>query len=188
LSSAAIQAGPAARIASKLSSKLGSVLSRNAGAYRPGTMSRKTRAAGGTTAAETLHEDRRFAAAVNLEGFLDWTPAAAGAPGVLLPVAEQGTKRPMLLAGSSGFGEKQALDLSWTVLLARSARHATRLQIEDANHWVFTDFAPMSAQLQADGLMTAADRNALVGAIPAATAVSDVRGLLRGFLGQALAR
>lgn len=35
--------------------------------------------------------------------------------------------------------------------------------------------------------MTAADRNALVGAIPATSAVPEVRGLLRGFLDRALA-
>lgn len=167
---------------------LGRTLPRDLGrAIDPDRLAIYGHSAGGTTAAETLHEDRRFAAAANLEGFLDWTPARPGAPGVLLPVAERGTNRPMLLVGTSGFSEEPALDSSWTVVLARSGCHATRRQIEGANHWVFTDFAPMAAQLGADGLMTAADRNALVGAIPASSAVPEVRGLLRGFLDRALA-
>jgi len=138
--------------------------------------------AGGTTAAETAYEDNRFAAAVNLEGYLDWVPASPGEPGALLPVAAHGASRPTLMVGSSEFADKHALDLSWTVLLARSGHRATRCQITDANHWVFTDFAPMAAQLQADGLMTATDRNALVGRIDASVAVSEVRRLLRDFL------
>lgn len=138
--------------------------------------------AGGTTAAETLYEDRRFTAAVNLEGYLDWTPAASGELGVLLPVAARGTTKPMLMVGSDGFSDEHALDLSWTAMLAHSGRQATRRQIADANHWVFTDFVPMAAQLQADGLMTRDGRDALVGPIPSTAAVSHVRTLLRDFL------
>jgi hypothetical protein len=142
--------------------------------------------AGGTTAAQTLYEDARFVAGVNLEGYLDWTPAAPGEPGVLLRVAEHGTNRPMLMVGSSGFTDEQALDLSWSVMLARSGHRARRRQIANANHWVFTDLAPMAAQLQAEGLMTSADRDALVGAIDPDTAVPEVRGLLREFLDRTL--
>jgi dienelactone hydrolase len=141
--------------------------------------------AGGATAAEVLYEDRRFAAAVNLEGYLDWTPDVPGELGALLPVAEHGTNRPMLMVGSSGFADERALDLSWTAMLARGCR-VTRRQVADANHWVFTDFAPMAAQLQAEGLMTAADRDELVGALPATVAVAEVRDLVRGFLDRSL--
>jgi dienelactone hydrolase len=138
--------------------------------------------AGGSTAAETLYEDERFAAGVNLEGYLDWTPATAGELGALLPVAEHGTNRPMLMLGSSGFSDEQALDLSWAVMLAHPGQHVTRRQIADANHWVFTDLEPMAARLQADGLMTAAARDALTGPVSPRFAVPEVRDLLRGFL------
>ena len=67
--------------------------------------------AGGTAVAQALHEDRRIAAAVNLEGYLDRMD------GELLPVAEQGTDRPLLLAGTDGFRDAR-LDRSWGALLA----------------------------------------------------------------------
>nr|WSX47758.1 alpha/beta fold hydrolase [Streptomyces sp. NBC_00974] len=69
--------------------------------------------AGGTAAAQALHEDRRIAAAVNLEGYLDQMD------GELLPVARQGTDRPLLLAGTDGFRDAR-LDRSWAALLAHS--------------------------------------------------------------------
>ena len=138
--------------------------------------------AGGTTAAQTLYEDRRFAAAVNLEGYLDWTPATPGELGALLQVAAHGTDRPMLMVGSSGFSDERALDLSWTAMLAHPGHRTTRRQIANANHWVFTDFCPMAAQLQADGLMTAAGRDALAGNVAPDTAVPEVRRLLRRYL------
>jgi hypothetical protein len=40
----------------------------------------------------------------------------------------------------------------------------------------------MAAQLQADGLTSAAARDALVGAIAPGVAVPEIRELLRGFL------
>jgi hypothetical protein len=92
----------------------------------------------------------------------------------------------MLMLGSSGFSDEQALDLSWTVMLAHPRHHTTRRRIADANHWVFTDFAPMAAQLEADGLMTAADRDALTGTVNPRVAVPGIRGVLRGFLDRAV--
>jgi dienelactone hydrolase len=156
-------------------------------AIDPGRLAIYGHSAGGAAAAETMEEDARFAAAVNMEGYLDWTPSQPGELGQLLPVARHGTDRPILLLGSSGFSDEQALNLSWTILLARSGHLATRLQVTHANHWVFTDFAPMAAQLHADRLITTADRNALVGAIPPRIAVSQIRGLLRDFLDRTLA-
>jgi hypothetical protein len=102
--------------------------------------------------------------------------------GALLPIAENDTRRPLLLVGSSGFGDERALDRSWTAMLARSPHRVTRRQVAEANHWVFTDFDPIAAQLQAAGLITAADRDSFVGAVRPAVAVNEVRSLLGGFL------
>jgi dienelactone hydrolase len=151
-------------------------------AIDPGRLAIYGHSAGGATAAETMYADARFAAAVNMEGYLDWTPSASGVVGELLPIAENGSDRPLLMLASSGFSDEQALNLSWNILLARSGPRVTRHQIARANHWVFTDFAPMAAQLQADGLTSAAARDALVGAIAPGVAVPEIRELLRGFL------
>jgi acetyl esterase/lipase len=162
---------------------LGRALPRElARALDPGRLAVYGHSAGGATAAETMYEDARFAAAVNMEGYLDWTPSTSGEVGELLPIAEHGSDRPLLMLGSSGFSDEQALNLSWEILLARSAPRVTRHQVARANHWVFTDFAPMAAQLQADGLTSPAARDALVGTIAPGVAVPEIRELLRGFL------
>jgi dienelactone hydrolase len=151
-------------------------------AIDPGRLAIYGHSAGGTTAAETAYEDARFAAAVNMEGYLDWTPAVPGELGVPLPVAEHGADRPTLLFGSGRFADERALDLSWSMLIARSGPRVARRQIADANHWAFTDFEPMAVQLEAAGLMSAAARDSFVGSVDPRIAVPEVRGLLRGLL------
>lgn len=134
--------------------------------------------AGGTAAAQALHEDRRIAAAVNLEGYLDQLD------GELLPVARRKTDRPLLLAGTEGFRDAR-LDRSWAALLAHGGPVARR-QLDDAHHWVFTDYAALVPQLQAAGLVTAAGRAAMVGRADPRVTVPAVRELVRSFFARHL--
>ncbi|TJZ46251.1 alpha/beta hydrolase [Streptomyces piniterrae] len=142
--------------------------------------------AGGTAAAEALYEDRRIAAAVNLEGYLDYPPDKPGREGKLFPVARHGVDRPLLLVGTDGFPERRALGRSWSAMLAHPGGRTRRTQLDSAAHWVFTDYAAMAPQLQAAGLMTADDRNRLVGAIDPAESVPRVRHDLRSFFDRQL--
>ncbi|SEM44061.1 acetylhydrolase [Streptacidiphilus jiangxiensis] len=137
--------------------------------------------AGGSAVAELLHDDRRVRAAVNLEGFLDY------ADGPLFPVAADGTDRPLLLLGTDGASFRAQLDVSWSALLGRSGPRARRAQFAQANHYVFTDLAAMVPQLQADGLVTAAARSGLVGAVAPEVSVPEVRRAVRRFLARHLA-
>ncbi|MGW7194605.1 alpha/beta hydrolase [Streptomyces chryseus] len=134
--------------------------------------------AGGTAAAQALHEDRRITAAVNLEGYLDQMD------GELLPVARHGTDRPLLLAGTDGFRNAR-LDRSWTALLAH-AGPVTRRQLDDTAHWVFTDYAALVPQLHKAGLMTAAGRAAMTGRADPRVTVPAVRDLVRSFFARHL--
>ncbi|MEV5509963.1 alpha/beta hydrolase family protein [Streptomyces orinoci] len=137
--------------------------------------------AGGTSVAEAMHRDRRIAAAVNLEGYLD-QPS-----GELFPVAREGTDRPLLLLGTDGF-EGQPYERSWAAVLARSHGHARRApRLEHARHWVFTDYAALAPQLQAAGLMSPASRDKLVGTIDPARSVPAVRARVRSFFTRHLA-
>ncbi len=129
--------------------------------------------AGGTAAAQALHEDGRIAAAVNLEGYLDQMD------GELLPVARHGTRRPLLLAGTDGFRDAR-LDRSWAALLAHGGP-VSRWQLDDAHHWVFTDYAALVPQLHKAGLMTASGRAAMTGLAAPRVTVPAVRNLLRAF-------
>ncbi|MER5706744.1 alpha/beta fold hydrolase [Streptomyces sp. NPDC002122] len=134
--------------------------------------------AGGTAVAQALHEDPRVVAAVNLEGHLDWMD------GTLLPVAREGTDRPLLLAGTDGFRDDR-LDRSWSALLAHGGPVARR-QLADSDHWVFTDYAALVPQLQAAGLTTAAGRAEMVGTLDPRVSVPAVRKLVRSFFARHL--
>lgn len=142
--------------------------------------------AGGTTAAQSMYEDRRIGAAVDLEGFLDYAPEKPGQEGKLLPVAHYGVDRPLLLVGTDGFPEKQALEPSWSAMLAHPRGHTRRQQLSNATHEVFTDYAVFAPQLQAAGLMTAAERNSLIGAIDPAVSVPMVRSAVHSFFARHL--
>ncbi|GAA3491525.1 alpha/beta fold hydrolase [Streptomyces cremeus] len=123
--------------------------------------------AGGTAVAQALHEDRRVAAAANLEGYLD------GLDGELLPVARQRPGRPLLLAGTDGFRDAR-FDRSWSALLAHGGP-AARRELAHANHWAFTDYAALAPQLHRAGLMTAGQRTGMVGTVHPRAAARLVR-------------
>ncbi|MFF8833463.1 alpha/beta fold hydrolase [Streptomyces sp. NPDC015131] len=136
--------------------------------------------AGGTAVAQALFEDRRFAAAVNLEGYLDHVD------GALFPVAREGTDRPLLLAGTDGYRDAR-LDRSWAALLAHGGPVARR-QLGSTSHWVFTDYAALVPQFQTAGLMTAAGRAEMVGPADPGVTVPAVRALVRSFFARHLPR
>ncbi|PJN23137.1 alpha/beta hydrolase [Kitasatospora sp. CB02891] len=137
--------------------------------------------AGGSAAAEVLFEDRRVRAAVNLEGYLDHPPLVPGGAPEPFPVTRYGVDRPLLLLGTEGFDRRPELDRSWSALTARSGRWVRTARIADAGHWVFTDCAATIPQLQAAGLTTRAERNAVIGRIAPTVSIPKVRHLVRGF-------
>ncbi|MET9021138.1 alpha/beta hydrolase [Actinopolymorpha sp. NPDC004070] len=142
--------------------------------------------AGGTAAAQTTYDDRRVGAAVDLEGYLDHPGARPGETGPLFPVAEYGVNRPLLLWGTDGFPDRAGMERSWQALLAHPGGWTSRLELRDAAHWVFTDFAAFAPQLQQAGLMSAAARTDLVGAIEPARSVPAVRTGVREFFARHL--
>ncbi len=131
-----------------------------------------------------MHEDRRITAAINLEGYLDYAPQPTGRPGPLLPVARHGTRRPLLLLGTEGFPHQRELSRSWSAMLTHG--HTRHARIDDTAHWVFTDYAAFAPQLQTAGLMTAAARTELIGALAPDRAIPLVRDRLRTFFARGL--
>jgi dienelactone hydrolase len=141
--------------------------------------------AGGSTAAEAMYEDSRIGAAVDLDGNLDFYSADPARPAPLFPVAANGVDRPLLLLGSRE-GRDADIDRSWTALLTHQDGRTRWLQVNDAAHHVFTDFAAEAPELQAAGLMSQADRDSLVGAIDPAESVPAVRDYVAAFFDQQL--
>ncbi|MGE7439094.1 alpha/beta hydrolase [Kitasatospora sp. NPDC001175] len=142
---------------------------------------------GGSAVAEVMHEDRRVRAGINLEGYLDYPPAAPGAAAEPFPVVAEGADRPLLLLGSEGFNRREELDRSWSALAALSGRWVRSARVADANHWIFTDYAAMLPQLQTAGLMTAAGRDALIGTVDPSVSVPEVHHVVRRFFAWHLA-
>lgn len=136
--------------------------------------------AGGTTAAQAMYEDWRIDVAVNLEGYLDYPPDRPGEEGELLPIAQHGVCRPLLLFGTDGFRDAR-FERSWSAMLGHPQGHTRRRRLKNAMHWVFTDYAAVAPQLQAARLMTVDERIKLVGAIAPAKSVRLVRHQMLSF-------
>lgn len=124
-----------------------------------------------------MHENPAIDAAINLEGYLDYIE------GDLLPIAAEGTRRPLLLFGTEDYQkEYPRFGRTWRAMLAKSPCRVSESTLGDASHWALTDFASMAPQLQAAGLMTAQGRNAFVGAIDPAVSVPTVRARVVAFV------
>ncbi|MFH8771527.1 alpha/beta hydrolase [Streptomyces sp. NPDC017958] len=143
--------------------------------------------AGGSTVTEVMYENQRVRVGINLEGYLDYPPTLPGGAAEPFPVAAEGVDRPLLLLGTEGFNRRQELDRSWSAMAALSGPWVRSMRIADANHWIFTDYAAMLPQLQTAGLMTAAGRNRLIGAVAPTVSVPKVRHAVRGFFARHLA-
>ncbi|WP_344499358.1 hydrolase [Dactylosporangium maewongense] len=87
---------------------------------------------GGTTAAETMLEDRRVKAGVNLDG------AMSGR------VMTEGLDRPFVLVGSDGHG--RAGDETWAAFWAVLRGPRLELQLRDSGHMSFTDYQVLLPQ------------------------------------------
>lgn len=81
----------------------------------------------------------------------------------------------MLLLGTDGFRNAR-FDRCWSAMLAHPQGRTRRIQLDNATHWVSTDYAAMASGLRATGLMTVDDRIKLIGAIDPAISVPGVRG------------
>ncbi|MFF4364625.1 acetylhydrolase [Streptomyces sp. NPDC001594] len=119
--------------------------------------------AGGTAAVYAAREDHRVSAVANLEGYLDLYPA---------PVA---FARPLLLFRTAGFDGAARIESSWASLSGR------RALLPAANHWAFTDYGSLVAQLHTGGLVTATARAGLIGTGDPVVTLAEVRRRMGAF-------
>jgi dienelactone hydrolase len=126
---------------------------------------------GGGVAAQSMYQDRRIDAAISMESYLSYYPAPAGQALEQFPIARNGTERPLLVLGSDFWDA--AMEHDWAPLVEDHT--ARRIDWDNARHYVFTDYAAMAPQIQRAGLMTAQEREELVGAIDPAKSVPTVR-------------
>ncbi|MFI0241025.1 alpha/beta hydrolase family protein [Streptomyces sp. NPDC016845] len=134
--------------------------------------------AGGFAALQALHDDRRLAAAADLDGVLAYVQDDRD-EGHLSTVAAEGTDRPVLLMGSDG--NDRTTVPSWRELWRHSTGWRRELTLGGSRHATYTDAAtllpPVAAALDLD-------RETLtgwVGTIPTARAVAVQRAQVTAF-------
>ncbi|MFG3530007.1 hypothetical protein ACGF8B_25105 [Streptomyces sp. NPDC047917] len=89
---------------------------------------------GGDTAAETMAEDRRILAGVNLDG------------GINGAIATTGPDRPFLLMGNAGHGRDN--DPSWAEFWSHLRGRRLDLRLRRCGHRTYTDLSPLAQQLE----------------------------------------
>ncbi|MEV7770033.1 esterase [Kitasatospora sp. NPDC086791] len=138
--------------------------------------------AGGFTALQTMHDDPRIAAGVNLDGQLHF-PGPDGRTGVFLPsVAQDGLDRPFLLMGTgsddSGAYRQQP---GWNALWQHSTGWHADVTLTGSRHGSYTDAQPLLPQLARQGALGAEQLRNDVGDIRPGRAELATRSYVASF-------
>ncbi|MGW2226402.1 alpha/beta hydrolase family protein [Streptomyces formicae] len=126
--------------------------------------------AGGIAAAETMYEDRRVRAGVNLDGTLEFNPDPIGTN--LMPVARHGLDRPFLLMGSD-----RPTEPSWRAFLSHGTGWQRNLTLRGSRHQAYTDLSALLPQAGVD--RKTVEEN--IGTIDPARAVAAQRAYVASF-------
>ncbi|MEU6390972.1 hydrolase [Streptomyces sp. NPDC046939] len=149
-----------------------------AGRWRPAPIGAFGQSAGGFASVQALHDDRRLAAAGNLDGVLAYV-GDDHEEGHLSTVAAEGTDRPVLLMGSPG--NDRTTVPSWRELWRHSTGWRRDLTLEGAGHATFTDAATLLPQVAARLPLDPGKPADWVGTIPAGRAVTAQRAYVTAF-------
>ncbi|MFJ5924654.1 alpha/beta hydrolase family protein [Kitasatospora sp. NPDC092948] len=138
--------------------------------------------AGGFTALQTMHDDPRIAAGVDLDGQLHF-PGPDGRTGVYLStVAEDGLDRPFLLLGTrdDGSGDYHHQP-GWAALWQHSHGWHADFTMEGSRHGSYTDAEPLLPQLAPQGALDVGRLEADIGGVPADRAEDATRSYVAAF-------
>ncbi|MEV0525574.1 hydrolase [Streptomyces sp. NPDC050439] len=102
--------------------------------------------AGGIAAAETMYEDDRVKAGINMDGTLENNPEPNGTH--LTPVARHGLSGPFLLMGRQG--SDRATEPSWRAFWSHSTGWKRNLTLRGSLHQTYTDLAALLPQAGVD--------------------------------------
>ncbi|WP_344521444.1 hydrolase [Streptomyces rectiviolaceus] len=102
--------------------------------------------AGGIAAAETMYEDRRVKAGMNMDGTLENNPEPNGTN--LTPVAQHGLTRPFLLMGRQG--SDRTTEPSWREFWSHTTGWKRNLTLRGSMHQAYTDLAALLPQTGVD--------------------------------------
>ncbi|MBO1330638.1 hydrolase [Streptomyces sp. VRA16 Mangrove soil] len=134
--------------------------------------------AGGFAALQTLHDDRRLAAAANLDGVIAYVQDDHD-PGELSTVAAEGVDRPFLLMGSADNDRTNVP--SWRSLWRHSTGWHRDLTLHGAEHATYTDATTLLPQIAARLDLPRDTLTGWVGTVRAHRAVAAQRAYLTAF-------
>ncbi|MFG2350222.1 alpha/beta hydrolase family protein [Streptomyces phaeochromogenes] len=98
---------------------------------------------GGFTAAQSMYEDRRIRAGIDLDGTLEFNQEPNGTN--LSPVAAHGLDRPFLLMGREG-SDHARTEPSWAAFWSHSTGWRRDLTLHGSRHQTYTDLAAVMPQ------------------------------------------
>ncbi|WP_046734568.1 alpha/beta hydrolase family protein [Streptomyces humi] len=139
--------------------------------------------AGGFTALQAMHDDRRILAGANFDGVLAYVQEDSDS-GHLSGVAADGLDRPFLLVGKDG--NDLSTVPSWNALWRHSRGHGAGLTLRGAEHATYTDAVTMIPQLARQLGLPRATVVENVGTIAPARAIAAERACLSAFFDRSL--
>lgn len=142
--------------------------------------------AGGFTALQTMHDDRRIRAGVNMDGTLEF-PGPGGSGSELSTVARDGLDRPFLLMGTespdSGDHHRQP---SWAALWKNSTAWRDEVTLRGSRHGSYTDASALLPSLAAQGAVPPETVREQLGTVRPEHAVAATRAHVAAFFDRVL--
>ncbi|MCF3105506.1 esterase [Streptomyces roseoverticillatus] len=135
--------------------------------------------AGGFTAAQALHDDRRLKAGINMDGQMDF-PLPDSTSSRLSSVAREGVDRPFLLMGSDGPGAADNR-ASWASFRQHARGWQAELTMAGAEHGTYTDAVSLLPAFARRGALSEEDLRQDVGTIRPERAVAATRAYVVAF-------
>ncbi|WP_337959735.1 lipase [Actinomadura pelletieri] len=129
--------------------------------------------AGGFTAAQAMHDDRRIRAGVNMDGQMDF-------PDGLSSVARDGLDRPLLLLGSEESGDYQKRP-SWAAFWKNSRGWRFNGTLRGTRHASYTDAQSLLPWFARQGIVPAGGLAKAVGTIDPKRSVAVQRAYVASF-------
>jgi predicted dienelactone hydrolase len=122
---------------------------------------------GGATAAAAMHDDRRFKAGINMDGFL------------FGPVIETGLRRPFMFMETEIHG--RSTDPGWAKFWDRSRGPRLDLKLRGSLHFTYSDLAVVLPQVMEELKLTPQQVTQLIGTLDGQRGVAVQRAYIGAF-------
>ncbi|MEW1691631.1 alpha/beta hydrolase family protein [Streptomyces sp. NPDC091265] len=141
--------------------------------------------AGGFTAAQTMHEDRRVRAGINMDGQLDYVGGGLPDGSRLSTVALEGLDRPLLLMGTAGEGSGDYRQQpSWAAFWRNTRGWKANVTLAGSRHASYTDAQVLLPQLARQGAEPDGGLPAALGTVRPDRAAAASRAYVASFFGR----